>query len=452
MRLSFYGATGTVTGSKYLLDDGRARTLIDCGLFQGLKQLRLRNWEPLPFAVTTLNSVLLTHAHIDHSGYLPRLARDGFAGPVTCSKATRDLCKILLPDAAHLQEEEAHYANKRGFSKHKPALPLFAVEDAEKALRAFRAVDFDEPIRLSENATARLLPAGHILGSSMVMVESGGKRVLFSGDLGRPHDLIMRPPAKVEGADVLVLESTYGDRLHSDADPEEELSAHLQRALGRGGVVVIPAFAVGRVQEVLYLLARLKRRNLLKGAPIYLNSPMATDVTRLYQTYGNEHRLSAEDCQAMGQVAEFVNSAEDSKALNEKKGPMIIISASGMATGGRVVHHIRAFAPDPKNMVLFTGYQAAGTRGAAMVAGAKTVRIHGQDIPVRAEVANLETLSAHADYTEILGWLKSWRRPPRATYLTHGEPHAADRLRQHVERTLGWTCFVPEYKETVAVA
>jgi metallo-beta-lactamase family protein len=452
MRLSFYGATGTVTGSKYLLDDGGARTLIDCGLFQGFKQLRLRNWEPLPFSIKSLRAAVLTHAHIDHSGYLPRLVKDGYAGPVYCTKATRDLCAILLPDAAHLQEEEARYANKRGFSKHAPALPLFTVEDAEKALRLLHAVDFEEPIRLSENSTARLLPAGHILGASMIMVDSAGKRVLFSGDLGRPDDPVMKPPSTVEQTDVLVLESTYGDRRHSHENPETELSAHLSRALGRGGVVVIPAFAVGRVQTLLYLLARLKRLGLLKGIPVYLNSPMATDVTRLYQTYWREHRLSAEDYRAACQVAEFVNSPEDSKALNEKKGPMIIISASGMATGGRVVHHIRAFVPDPRNLVLFTGFQAGGTRGAAMVAGAKSIRIHGQDIPVRAEVANLETLSAHADYAEILGWLKMFREPPRTTYLTHGEPHAADQLRQHIERMLRWKCSVPDYKDTVTVA
>jgi metallo-beta-lactamase family protein len=283
MRVSFYGATGTVTGSKYLLDDGKAKTLVDCGLFQGFKQLRLRNWEALPFALKSLRSVVLTHAHIDHSGYLPRLTKQGYSGPIYCSKATRDLCEILLPDAAHLQEEEARYANKRGFSKHKPALPLFTIEDAEKALRHFRPVGYDEPIRLSENATARLLPAGHILGSSMIIVEGAGKRVLFSGDLGRPDDPVMAPPSAVERADFLVLESTYGDRLHSDADPEEELAGHISKALQRGGVVVIPAFAVGRVQELLYLLARLKRRGILMGAPVYLNSPMATDVTRLYR-------------------------------------------------------------------------------------------------------------------------------------------------------------------------
>ena len=452
MRLSFYGATGTVTGSKYLFDDGSADTLIDCGLFQGFKQLRLRNWQPLPFDVKSLRSVVLTHAHIDHSGALPLLVKSGFAGKIYCSKATRDLCSIMLPDAAHLQEEEARYANKRGFSKHKPALPLFTIEDADRALRLLHAVDFDQPVRLSEISTARLLPAGHILGASMIMIESSGKRLLFSGDLGRPNDPVMRPPTTVDKADILVLESTYGNRRHSGADPEAELGSHLARALGRGGVVIIPAFAVGRVQTLLHLLARLKSRGLLTNIPIYLNSPMAVNATEIYHTYRTQHRLSVEECTAACQVAEFVNTPEDSKKLNEKSGPMIIVAASGMATGGRVVHHLKSFAPDPKNLILFSGFQAGGTRGAAMIGGAETVRIHGQDIPVHAEVANLETLSAHADYAEIIDWLKSFSEPPRATYLTHGEPQAADQMRQHIEQTLKWDCTVPDYRETVTLA
>ena len=451
MQISFYGATGTVTGSKYLFDDGTAATLIDCGLFQGFKQLRLRNWQPLPFDPKRITSVVLTHAHIDHSGHLPLLVRNGFAGRIYCTKATRELCEILLPDAAHLQEEEARYANKRGFSKHKPALPLFTKEDAERALRQLHAVDFDEPVRLSGASSARFLPAGHILGAAMVMIESSGRKVLFSGDLGRPNDPVMRAPTIVDKADVLVLESTYGNRRHSQADPEQELGAHLSRALGRGGVVVIPAFAVGRAQTLLHLVARLKSRGKLAGVPVYLNSPMAVDATRIYHTYRSQHRLSIEECTAACGVAEFVNSPEASKELNTKHGPMVIISASGMATGGRVVHHIKAFAPDPKNLILFSGFQSGGTRGANMLAGAETVRIHGTDIPIRAEVANLETMSGHADYAEILDWLKSFRQPPRNIFLTHGEPAAADQLRQHIEKAFGWECSVPDYKDTVTI-
>ena len=451
MQISFYGATGTVTGSKYLFDDGAAATLVDCGLFQGFKQLRLRNWQPLPLDPKRITSVVLTHAHIDHSGYLPLLVRNGFAGRVYCSKGTKDLCEILLPDAAHLQEEEARYANKRGISKHKPALPLFTMEDAQRALRHLHAVEFDEPVRLSETSTARFLPAGHILGAAMVMIESAGKQVLFSGDLGRPNDPVMRPPTSVDKADVLVLESTYGNRRHAQADPEEELGAHLSRTLGRGGVVVIPAFAVGRAQTLLHLMARLKSRGKLAGAPIYLNSPMAVDATRIYHSYRSQHRLSVEECAAACGVAEFVNTPEASKELNGKAGPMVIVSASGMATGGRVVHHLNAFAPDPKNLILFSGFQAGGTRGANMIGGAETVRIHGTEIPIRAEVANLETLSGHADYAEVLDWLKSFRQAPGNVFLTHGEPAASDRLRQHIEATLGWECSVPDYRETVTI-
>ena len=451
MQISFYGATNTVTGSKYLFEDGEASTLVDCGLFQGFKQLRLRNWQPLPFDPKRVASVVLTHAHIDHSGYLPVLVKHGFSGRIYCSKATKDLCEVMLPDAAYLQEEEARYANKRGFSRHKPALPLYTTEDAERALRQLHAVEFDQPVRLSKASTARFLPAGHILGAAMIMIEGSGRRVLFSGDLGRPNDPLMRPPTAIKQADVLILELTYGDRRHPSADPEEELDNHLSRAVARGGVVIIPAFAVGRAQILLHLIARLKGRGKLAGVPIYLNSPMAVDVTGIYHTYRSQHRLSVAECEATCRVAEFVNSPEDSKALNEKSGPMIIISASGMATGGRVVHHIKAFAPDPKNLILFSGFQAAGTRGATILSGAETVRVHGADIPIRAEVADLESLSAHADYIEILDWLKSFHQPPKAIYLTHGEPAAADRLRQHIEAAFGWECVVPDYREEATI-
>jgi metallo-beta-lactamase family protein len=451
VEITFLGGTGTVTGSKYLFDDGDTATLIDCGLFQGFKQLRLRNWAPLPIDPQRIKSVVLTHAHIDHSGYLPLLVKNGFSGRVYCSKATRELCEILLPDCAHLQEEEARYMNKHGVSKHKPALPLYTVEDAKRALKQLDPVDFSEPIRLSSATSAHLLPAGHILGAAMIMIESAGKRVLFSGDLGRPNDPIMRPPTKVEGADVLVLESTYGNRKHSSANPEVELASHLDRALSRGGVVVIPAFAIGRAQVLLHLIARLKGQGLIPSVPVYLNSPMAVDATRIFHTYRSEHRLSIEECTAACRVAEFVNSPEASKELNQKQGPMIIISASGMATGGRVLHHLKAFAPDPKNMILFSGFQAGGTRGAAIVGGADSVKIHGDYIPVNAEVANLESLSAHADYSEIIDWLKSFRQAPGKICLTHGEPAAADAMRKHIEESLGWESVVPDYLEKMVV-
>lgn len=451
MEITFLGATGTVTGSKYLFDDDDTINLVDCGLFQGFKQLRLRNWQPLPIDPRRISSVVLTHAHIDHSGYLPLLVKNGFSGRIHCSNATRELCQILLPDCAHLQEEEARYANKRGFSKHKPALPLYTVEDAERALANFHPIDFNEPVRLSPASSARLLPAGHILGASMIMIECRDKRILFSGDLGRPNDPIMRPPTTVDGADVLVLESTYGNRRHLAANPEDELASYLGRTLARGGVVVIPAFAVGRAQTLLHLMARLKARGMLANVPIYLNSPMAVDATRIFHTYRSEHRLSVEECTAACQIAEFVNSPEASKALNEKPGPMIIISASGMATGGRVLHHLKAFAPDPKNMILFSGFQAGGTRGAALVGGADSVKIHGEYVPVRAEVANLESLSGHADYAEILDWLRAFRQAPDKICITHGEPAAADGMRLHIQEALGWQSCVPDYLEKMTV-
>lgn len=451
MEITFLGGTGTVTGSKYIFHDAGTATLVDCGLFQGFKQLRLRNWQPLPLDSQRVEAVVLTHAHIDHSGYLPLFVRNGFKGPIYCSRATRELCGILLPDSAHLQEEEARYANKRGFSKHKPALPLYTVEDAHRALERLIAVEFNEPVKLGSNTSARLLPAGHILGASMIMIESRGKRILFSGDLGRPNDPIMRPPTAVEQADFIVLESTYGNRRHPPADPENELESHLKKVLSRGGVVVIPAFAVGRVQALLHLIARLRGRGHIPSVPIYLNSPMAVDATRIYHTYRSEHRLTVEECTAACQVAEFVNTPEASKTLNLRRDPMIIISASGMATGGRVLHHLKAFAPDPNNMVLFSGFQAGGTRGAAMVGGADSVKIHGDYIPVRAEVANLEGFSGHADYSEILDWLKQLKRPPQRLFITHGEPAASDRMRQHIEESLGWDTYVPDYLEKVVL-
>jgi metallo-beta-lactamase family protein len=445
--LTFLGGTGTVTGSKYLLETGTRRLLIDCGLFQGFKQLRLRNWRDFPVDPKTIDAVLLTHAHLDHSGYLPRFIAQGFRGPVYCTHATKELCAVLLPDSGHLQEEEARYANKRGFSKHHPALPLYTLADAERSLSAFRPVAYDKPLTLEAGTSARFVPAGHILGAASIIIETRGRRIVFSGDLGRPNDPLMQAPRPIEAADVLVVESTYGNRRHDPVDLQAELARHLTRVLARGGVVVIPAFAVGRVQTLLYLLSRLKAAHAIPDVPTYLNSPMAVDATRIYADHRAEHRLSAEECAAACRVAKFVNDVEESKALNRKAGPMIIVSSSGMATGGRVLHHLKAFAPDPNNMILFTGFQAGGTRGAAMLAGAPTVRIHGEDIPVRAEVVNVSGLSAHADYEEIIGWLRGFRAPPSRVFLTHGEPDAADTLRQHIARALGWQAEVPDYLE-----
>ena len=451
MELTFLGATGTVTGSKYLLRDEARTHLVDCGLFQGQKQMRQRNWEPFPVAPRAVDSVVLTHAHLDHSGYLPVLVKQGFAGNVYCSPATREMCGILLPDAGHLQEEEARYANKRGFSRHRPALPLFTVEDATLALKRLVAVDFETRFAISDSLSFRLHKAGHILGASIVAFEARGRRIVFSGDLGRSNDAVMCPPAAVREADYLVVESTYGNRRHPQLDVEEEFAGHLNRALGRGGVVVIPAFAVGRAQSLLHHLARLKQRRAIPDVAVFLNSPMAVNATRLYCNYRSEHRLTTEECERACAVAKIVNTPEESRALNGRGGPMIIISASGMAAGGRVVHHLKAFAPDPRNMVLFAGFQAAGTRGAAMTGGADEVRIHGEHVPVRAEVVRMDSLSAHADSEEILGWLRGFSRAPAATFVTHGEPAAADALCRRIEAELHWICSVPAYLQKVTL-
>ena len=422
--------------------------MVDCGLFQGLKQLRLRNWAPLPVSPKEVDAVVLTHAHLDHSGYLPLFVKNGFPNAVHASTGTAELCGILLPDSGHLQEEEARYANKRGFSKHKPALPLYTKEDARACLRRFSAPRFDESAPVAGFGLT-LRPAGHILGASTATLEANGLRIVFSGDLGRMNDPIMRTPAAVAEADYLVVESTYGNRCHDEADAEEALGAHLARALERGGVVVIPAFAVGRAQTLLHFIARLKARSAIPDAPVYLNSPMAVNATRLYHEHRAEHRLSDAECEAMCNAARIVNSADESRALNGRAGPMIIVSASGMATGGRVVHHLKAFAPDARNMIILPGFQAAGTRGAALAAGAEAIKIHGEYVAVRAEVVKMDNLSAHADYTEILQWLRGFKRPPKRTFVTHGEPAAADEMRRRIEETLGWTVSVPEYGERV---
>ena len=449
--LQFLGATGTVTGSKYLFRTARAGLLVDCGLFQGFKQLRLRNWSAPPLNVRALSAVVLTHAHLDHSGYLPLLVRNGFSGTVYCSEATYELCRLLLPDSGRLQEEEAEYANRRGFSKHKPALPLYTEEDAKRALRQFSPLSPNGKLDLL-GVQVRLLPAGHILGACMVSLENEGRRILFSGDLGRPNDPIMVPPASVRAADYLVVESTYGNRRHETSDAGMELGQVIRKTAERGGVVIIPSFAVGRAQSLLYEIERLKSQGAIaRDLPVYLNSPMAIDATELYRTHNREHRLTPEQCRTMCQAALMVRTPEESRRLNQRPGPMVIIAASGMATGGRVLHHLKAFAPDPRNTILFSGYQAGGTRGATILSGAGAVKIHGSYVPVRAEVASIESFSAHADADETLKWLKGFSDPPRRTFITHGEPAAADALRLLIEEKLGWRCEVPDYLESATL-
>ncbi|MFN2425475.1 MAG: MBL fold metallo-hydrolase RNA specificity domain-containing protein [Candidatus Binatia bacterium] len=449
MQLSFLGGTGTVTGSKYLLEHEGRRVLVDCGLFQGLKQLRLRNWDDFPMRPSDLDAIILSHAHLDHSGFIPRLVRLGFRGRVHCSAATRDLCGLLLPDSGHLLEEEADYANRHGFSKHRPALPLYTENDARAALEHFEPHDFDSAFEPVAGLRVQLRRAGHLLGAASVRVEWDNHSLLFSGDLGSSEDLLMNPPAAPEPSDWVVLESTYGDRVRSDKDPLTVLAAVINRTAARGGVVLIPSFAIGRAQTLLYCIHLLKEQRRIPDLPAYLNSPMAADATRIYQAHCDEHRLSAEQCTALGTSATIVTSVEQSKQLNAVHTPAVIVSASGMASGGRVLHHLKALAPDERNTILFVGYQAAGTRGAAMAGGAATVKIHGSHVAVRAEVARLDALSAHADRNELLAWIGSLPSPPQRVFVTHGEPVAADSLRQAIEERHGWPCTVPEYRDVV---
>jgi metallo-beta-lactamase family protein len=452
MDLQFLGATGTVSGSKYLLRSGGCQVLVDCGLFQGYKQLRLRNWAPLPIDPRSLDAVVLTHAHLDHSGYLPLLVRNGYAGKIHATEATHELCKVLLPDSARLLEEEAEYANRKSFSKHKPALPLYTEKDAAHCLKRFAPVKFGKRLELGKGLSVELLPAGHLLGAAMLMLRSPQATLVFSGDLGRAGDVLMRPPAARPASDYLVLESTYGDRLHPAEPPEVKLAEVVNRTASRQGVVVIPSFTVGRAQSVLYLLWKLRANGQIPDIPTYVNSPMATDASRIYASHLGEHQLSPHDCELVGRSARFVQTVEESQALNARKGPMIIIAGSGMATGGRVVHHLKAFLSDARNTVLFTGFQAGGTRGAAMVGGAEAIKIHGGYVPVRAEIAMLENLSAHADAREIIDWLKTCKQAPRKVFVTHGEPLAADALRLRIEETLGYECVVPEFLQRVTLA
>jgi metallo-beta-lactamase family protein len=449
LSLSFLGGAGTVTGSKYLVGHDKHRILVDCGLFQGFKALRLKNWAPFAVAPAGIEAVVLTHAHIDHSGYLPLLVKRGFGGPVYCSSATADLCAILLPDAAYLQEKDAEYANRHGFSKHKPALPLYTIEDAEHALQLLRPVGFDQVRSLPGGAAIRLRRAGHILGAASVQLDWAGVTIAFSGDVGRYGDALMPDPAPIDRADYLLVESTYGDRRHEHGDPADVLAEIVDSTIGRGGTVVIPAFAVGRAQSLLFLFDRLRSAGRLANVPIFLDSPMAEDASAIFCKNVKDQKLAEAMCRRACAVAHYVRSVDESKALTANPMPKVIISASGMATGGRVLHHLKRYAPDPKNTILFAGFQAGGTRGAAMTAGADSVKIHGEYVAVRAEVHNLDMLSAHADADEILRWLGGFKAPPRTTFIIHGEPAASDALRHRIEEELGWACVVPDHGQTV---
>jgi metallo-beta-lactamase family protein len=452
IHISFLGGVGTVTGSKYLVEAGGQRILVDCGLFQGLKQLRLRNWEPLPVDPKNIQAVVLTHAHIDHAGYLPILVRNGFKGRIFCTAATKDLCGILLPDAGYLAERDAEFANRHGFSKHHPALPLFTEVDARAALLQLTPLSWEHEHDLGNGLGFSFRYAGHILGAAMVALSYRGTKLLFTGDLGRSNDPIMRDPEPIGATDYLVVESTYGDRRRSPQDVEAELARIIIQTAGRGGSVLIPTFAVGRAQLLLYHLYRLRTAKRIPDIPIFLDSPMAINASQVFKSHRNEHRLGPDECRALREAIHFTPSPEESKAINRSRVPTVILSASGMATGGRVLHHLKVLAPDQRNTILFAGFQAAGTRGAAMVAGTNQIKIHGSYIPINADVINLDMLSAHADSHEIMNWLCSADVAPRLTFITHGEPIAADTLRHRIEEELRWDCRVPSYRDEVSLS
>lgn len=445
--VTFYGATGTVTGSRSLVEVGGQRLLVDCGLFQGFKTLRERNWAELPFDARSLDAVLLTHAHIDHSGALPLLMKAGFKGKIWTTAATAELAEILLLDTAHLQEEEARYRNRHGKTKHQPAEPLYTQDDAHKAIAHLHRVGSDGQLNLGD-AQVEFTPAGHILGACSIRISDGQRSVLFSGDLGRDDDLVMLPPQTGQRADWVVVESTYGDRLHMELDPIEQLGDIVRRTAARGGVVVIPAFAVGRTQGLLYALYRLKQAGAIPDLPVMLDSPMGIKATGLYERHNHLHRLTDEECAGIRHMTRFVSSVDDSKALMRQRYPMVVIAGSGMVTGGRVLHHIANFGTHPRNTIVLSGFQAGGTRGADLVAGAKSIKLFGEYVSIRAEVAQIEGLSAHADQTGLLGWLQGLGQAPKQVFVTHGEPHAADTLRLRIKEQLGWDARVPDYRET----
>lgn len=449
--LQFLGGAGTVTGSKYLLTFKNKKVLVDCGLFQGLKSLRLKNWDDLPVKASEIDVIILTHAHIDHSGFIPRLINKGFRGKVFCTHATKDLCGILLPDAGFLLEEEAQYLNKSKKTKHHPAMPLFTYEDAINSLEYFVGVDYDQVQKVDDTISFKFKYAGHILGAASVIVNVSGKTIGFTGDLGRLNDRILYPPAVMENVNYLVTESTYGNRRHEDTDVLIDLARIVNQTFDKKGVLIIPAFAVGRAQSLMYYLWLLRKQNKIPQFPMYLNSPMATNVNNLLLKYKDLHKLSTTECSEVCNLVKYVRTPEDSIKINESRGPMLIISASGMISGGRVLHHIKAFGPDSNNTILLSGYQAAGTRGEALERGAKELKIHGEYVPILADVKILDNVSAHADYQEIITWLESAKIHPQKVFITHGESSAADELRRRITEKFNWTCYVPEYAEKVTL-
>jgi metallo-beta-lactamase family protein len=459
--LTFLGAARTVTGSKYLLTHGKAVVLFDCGLFQGLKELRLRNWQDLSIPASSIDAVVLTHAHLDHVGYVPRLVKQGFKGPVFCTAGTAELSQLVLPDSGRIQEEDARQANRHGYSKHSPAMPLYDEADAHRALGHFHPVGFHRPIEVADGVTVEFKGSGHLLGSAYVVTKlSGGRTILFGGDLGRYARPVLPDPEDAVQADVVLVESTYGDRDHPADDQGDELAAVIRETAARGGKVVIPAFAIGRVEELLYWIRRLERERRIPTLPVYVDSPMASDALRFYIQRSHELDPDMRTAGAPGarEVSAFatarfqvIASPQQSKELTASRKTGIVISSSGMATGGRVLHHLAAALPDPKNTVLLVGFQAEGTRGRQLLDGAAEVRIHGVPVPVRARVAKLNSMSGHADRREIVRWLRTLPAPPQRLFLVHGEPGPMDALKATIKSELGWDAATPQHGERVTL-
>jgi metallo-beta-lactamase family protein len=457
-KLTFFGAAETVTGSRFLLELFGQKFLIDCGMFQGKKEDRLKNWEPFPVPPKEINRVFLTHAHIDHSGYLPRFHHQGFTGPVHCTPATRDLSEILLNDSAHIQMEDAHWANKKGFSKHQPALPLYRVKDVERLMPQFKPLYYGEDFYLTENLRVKFKDAGHILGSAFVEFRTrhgnAARKLLFSGDLGRPGMPILRDPVQVFDVDYLILESTYGNRLHQENSPKEELAKVINASVERGGVLLVPAFAVGRTQTLLFDIRTLEEQNKIPRLQIYVDSPMAVDATEMFEKNKGDYDLESKVLELNGKRIlqprriQFARKRPQSRAIDDIKREAIIISSSGMLTGGRVLHHLVKRLPDARNTILFIGYQAEGTRGRMILDGQPTVKIHGQQVSIGAKVEMISGYSGHADYNEILAWLMGFNRPPERTFLVHGEPEAAQALADKIRTKLGWRVVIPKFGES----
>lgn len=460
LSLQFLGAARTVTGSKFLLTHRGTRILVDCGLFQGPSELKDRNWQPFPVPASDIDVVVLTHAHIDHIGYLPRLYKQGFRGPVYCTRATADIARLSLPDSGRLQEEFAAYANRKGFSKHKPALPLYTEKEAKRACRLLEPYPFHENLEVAKGFTARFHMAGHILGAAFVrMYLPNGETILFGGDLGRKNVPILKDPETIEFADYLLVESTYGNRSHAKDPPRERFCEEINRVIETGGVLVVPAFAIGRTQEMLYYLCEMECEHAHDPLiPVYLDSPMAQEATRIYKQYPHLYDDETSEHLRQGQnplvprSLHTVLDAAQSKKLNDMPGPAVIISSSGMASGGRVIHHLFHRLPHEENTVLFVGFQAEGTLGRQLVEGADHVRIMGQDVPVRARISSIQSLSAHADADGILDWLRGFKKPPKRTFIVHGEPKAQEALQQRIRAELGWETAIPGYGDEVHLA